>query len=129
MNWLVCLHHHHRIIGVSGSHVVSGLSCDFGCHVPPVVVALSFKLKATTLISGAASNLHDVVECRLSDGCQESTHISKTLIPSSTRHFTYAAVYTCDPMISSISSETVVDTIFMMARKNLMHNRRENRIL
>ena len=96
--------------------------------MPPVVVALSFKLKATTLISGAASNLHDVVECPLCDGCQESTHISKTLIPSSARHFTYAAVYTCDPMISSISSETLVDTIFMMARKNLMHNRRENRI-
>ncbi len=118
-------------IGVSGSRVVSGLSCDFGCHVPPVVVAssLSFKLKATTLISGAASNLHDVVECRLCDGCQESAHTSKTLIPSSARHFTYAAVYTCDPMISSISSETLVGTIFMMARKNLMHNRRENRIL
>ena len=76
--------------------------------MPPVVVALSFKLKATTLISGAASNLHDVVECQLCDGCQESTHISKTLIPSSARHFTYAAVYTCDPMISSISSETLV---------------------
>ncbi len=81
--------------------------------MPPIVVALSFKLKATTLISGAASNLHDVVEYQLCDGCQESTHISKTLIPSSARHFTYAAarVYTCDPMISSISSETLVDTI------------------
>ncbi len=97
--------------------------------MPPVVVSLSFKLKAETMISGAASNLHDVVEWRLCDGCQESTPITKTSTPSSARHFTYAAVYTCDTMISSISSEALVDTIFMMARKNLMHNRRDNRIL
>jgi hypothetical protein len=37
------------------------------------------------------------------------------------RDFTYAAVYTCDPMISPISSETLVDPIFVMARKILMH--------
>jgi hypothetical protein len=100
--------------------------------MPPVVSAMSFKLRAETLISGAASNVHDVVECRLCDGCQESIHISKTIIPSLARHFTYAAVYTCDPiipMISSISSETLVDMIIMMARKNLMHNSRDNRIL
>jgi hypothetical protein len=115
-------------LGVSGSRDVSGLSCDFGCHVPPDVVALSFKLKAETLISWAASNLHDV-ECQLCDGCQECTHISKTLVPSSARHFTHAAVYTCDPMISSICSETLVDAIIMMTRKNFMRNRRDNRIL
>ena len=113
-----------EIIGVSGSRDVSGSSCDFGCHVPPVVVALSFKLKATTLISGAASNLHDVVECQLCDGCQESSHTSKTLIPSSARHFTYAAVYTCDAMISSISSETLVDTIFMMEEFDAQSSRK-----
>jgi hypothetical protein len=47
-------------LGVSWSRDVSGLSCDFGCHVPPDVSTLSFKLKAETLISGpnsgAASN-------------------------------------------------------------------------
>ena len=97
--------------------------------MPPDVSTLSFKLKTETLISGAASYLHDVVECRLCNGCQEPTQRSKTLIPSSARNFTYVAVYTCDPMISSISSETLVDTIFIVAQKNLMHNRRENRIL
>jgi hypothetical protein len=79
--------------------------------VPPDDSTLSFKLKAErpeTLISGAASNLNDVGECPLCDGCQESTQKSKTLIPSSLRHLTYAAVYTCDPMISSISSGTLV---------------------
>ncbi len=48
------------VIGVSRSRDVSGLSCDFGCHVPPDVSALTFKLKAETLIFGAASNLRDV---------------------------------------------------------------------
>ena len=43
------------LLGVSRSLDVSGLCCDFGCHVPPVVLSLSFKLKAETLISGAAS--------------------------------------------------------------------------
>ncbi len=83
------------------------------------------------MISGAASKMHDLVECRLCDGCQESKHISKALVPSSASHrdFTYAAVYTCDLMISSISSETLLDNIFMMARKNLMHNRRDYRIV
>jgi hypothetical protein len=51
-----------EIIGVSGSNDVSGLSCDFGCHVPPDVSTLSFKLKAERYISRAASNFHDVVE-------------------------------------------------------------------
>jgi hypothetical protein len=46
------------IIGVSGSRDVSGLSCDFGCHMPPDVSTLSFKLKAETWISLAASKLH-----------------------------------------------------------------------
>ena len=40
-------------IGVSGSRDVSGLCFDFGRHVPPDVLALNFKLKAETSISGA----------------------------------------------------------------------------
>ena len=39
------------ILGFSGSGDVLALCCDFGRHVPRVVSALSFKLKAETSIS------------------------------------------------------------------------------
>ncbi len=40
---------------------VSALCCDFGSHVQPDVVALSFKLKTATLISGAPSFLLELL--------------------------------------------------------------------
>jgi hypothetical protein len=98
---------HSRNIGSIANQISGGRLSQ-----SPLVFFLSFKPKAETMIPGAASDSHDVVECRLCDGCQESTHITKTSIPSSA--ITYAAVHICDPMISSISSETLVNTIFMM---------------
>ena len=59
-----------KALGVSGSRDVSSLRCDFGRHVSPDVSSLILNLKSKHLISGAASNLHDVV--KLMDGCQES---------------------------------------------------------
>ena len=46
-----------KTVGVSGSGDVSALCCDFGRHVPRVVSALSFKLKAETSISGDRASM------------------------------------------------------------------------
>ena len=111
-------------IGVSGSRDVSSLRCDFGRHVSPDVSSLILNLKSKHLISGAASNLHDVVKLMPTLRWVPRTYTVRFFLRifeqfQSMEFFDDNAMFMYGQMLSAISSDSLdTDEIFTSASIN-----------